>query len=124
MHAAWLNAEAFAHGSLHLEDVEELFALEKVLRTTDVVLVLRRLKLHVVSFDHLCPPAWFLRFYGQWSAHLGAITKLVAQESLSLLPESLSVLSRCFLDHLMNRLSAFPRKIALLSHQSLLSQLT
>ena len=122
MHAAWLHAEAFAHGSLHLEDVEELLAFEKVLHATDVVLVLRRLKLHVVSFDHLCPPAWFL--CGQWSAHLGAIAKLVAQESLSPLPESLSVLSRCFLDHLMNRLSAFPRTIALLSHQSLLSKLT
>ena len=78
MHAAWLHAEAFAHGSLHLEDVEELLALVKVLRTTDVVLVFRRLKLHVVTFAHHGPPAWFLRFCGQWSAHLGASAKLVA----------------------------------------------
>ena len=80
MHTAWLDAEAFAHRSLYLEDIEELLALEKVLLSTDVVLVLRRLKLHFVTFGHHGPPTWFLSFRrsGRLSVHLGAIAKLVA----------------------------------------------
>ena len=96
-----------------------------MLLSTDVVLVLRRLKLHIVTFGHHGPPTWLLFFgcCGRGQLRLGATAKLIAQESLSFLPKSLSAISRCCLDDLMNRLSAFPRKITLTSHQSLLSQL-